>query len=115
GRRRRRPAHAGGKAAAVNRRDTQRQQAARRAPVRAPLTTGAFAEMGVHPQVNANLAALGLTDPTPIQREAIPQIIAGRDLLGVAQTGTGKTAAFSLPMLTRLLEEGRATRAGHCH
>lgn len=114
GRRRRRPARAGG-AANVNRRAGHRQQAARRAPVREPLTTGAFAEMGVHPQVNANLAALGLTDPTPIQREAIPEILKGRDLLGLAQTGTGKTAAFSLPMLTRILEEGRAVRGGHCH
>ena len=47
------------------------------------------------------------TEPTPIQAEAIPQVLAGRDVLGIAQTGTGKTAAFTLPMIT-LLGRGRA-------
>src|SRR5258706_8110828 len=46
----------------------------------------------------------GYTTPTPIQREAIPHVLAGRDLLGCAQTGTGKTAAFALPLLQRLSE-----------
>ena len=91
-----------------------RQQAARRAVVREPLTTGPFAEMGIDPQVNANIAAMGLTEPTPIQRDAIPDILQGRDLMGLAQTGTGKTAAFGLPMLTRLLAEGTRPRALHC-
>ena len=91
-----------------------RQTAARRAPAREPLATGPFAEMGIDPQVNANITAMGLTEPTPIQRDAIPSILKGRDLMGLAQTGTGKTAAFGLPMLTRLLAEGGRPRAGHC-
>lgn len=50
---------------------------------------------------------MGLLRPTPIQAQGIPQIMAGRDLLGLAQTGTGKTAAFGLPMLTRILAHGK--------
>ena len=72
----------------------------RRAPVRDPLPTGPFAEMGIDPRINANLPPLGLNQPTPIQVQSIPSIVAGRDLLGLAQTGTGKTAAFGLPILT---------------
>ena len=49
---------------------------------------------------------LGYEDPTPIQQKAIPPVIAGRDLVGSAQTGTGKTAAFALPCLHRLIEHG---------
>ncbi|MDN3711016.1 DEAD/DEAH box helicase [Paracoccus cavernae] len=63
--------------------------------------------MGIDGRINANLIAMGLTVPTPIQAEAIPAIVAGRDLLGLAQTGTGKTAAFGLPMITRLIKYGR--------
>ena len=54
-----------------------------------------------------NLAALGLVKPTPIQAKGIPHIVHGRDLLGLAQTGTGKTAAFGLPMLTRIIAYGK--------
>jgi superfamily II DNA/RNA helicase len=57
--------------------------------------------------VQAAVAASGYTTPTPIQEQAIPQVLQRRDVLGIAQTGTGKTAAFTLPMLT-LLEKGRA-------
>ena len=53
------------------------------------------------------IEASGYTTPTPIQAESIPYALAGRDILGIAQTGTGKTAAFTLPMLSRL-EQGRA-------
>ncbi len=66
-----------------------------------------FSDMGLAPRILENLPRLGLNDPTPIQREAIPAIVAGRDLLGLAQTGTGKTAAFGLPMMTRLLTYGK--------
>ncbi|MGP9805315.1 DEAD/DEAH box helicase [Paracoccus sp. NSM] len=79
----------------------------RRAPARDPLPTGPFADMGIDHRINANIAAMGLTQPTPIQREGIPAVVAGRDVLGLAQTGTGKTAAFGLPMLTRLIKYGK--------
>ncbi|MCP4721877.1 MAG: DEAD/DEAH box helicase, partial [Desulfobacteraceae bacterium] len=55
----------------------------------------------------AGIEACGYTTPTPIQKEAIPSILEGRDILGLAQTGTGKTAAFVLPMLQRLLDGPR--------
>ena len=61
-----------------------------------------FEEFQFHPQVIAGIEACGYTSPTPIQREAMPPILAGRDILGLAQTGTGKTAAFVLPLLQRL-------------
>ncbi len=66
-----------------------------------------FSQMGLAPRILENLAPLGLLTPTPIQAQAIPAIVAGRDLLGLAQTGTGKTAAFGLPMMTRLVAYGK--------
>src|SRR4051812_34078760 len=60
-----------------------------------------FADLGLSPTLLEALAALGYEEPTPIQQEAIPPILAGRDLLGQAATGTGKTAAFALPLLQR--------------
>lgn len=66
-----------------------------------------FADLGLSDKVTQAVAASGYTIPTPIQAGAIPHILARRDVLGLAQTGTGKTAAFTLPMLT-LLETGRA-------
>ncbi len=63
-----------------------------------------FATLGVAPALAEALIALGYEEPTPIQREAIPPLLAGRDLLGQAATGTGKTAAFALPLLQRLPE-----------
>jgi len=61
-----------------------------------------FADLGLHDDLLAALAALGYEEPTPIQAEAIPPIVAGSDILGQAATGTGKTAAFALPILERL-------------
>ncbi|MEO8880155.1 MAG: DEAD/DEAH box helicase [Gemmatimonadaceae bacterium] len=61
-----------------------------------------FASFDLDPRVLAELAALGYEEPTPVQREAIPPLLAGRDLLGQAATGTGKTAAFALPLLQLL-------------
>lgn len=61
-----------------------------------------FDEFQFHPHIIAGITACGYTAPTPIQREAMPPILAGRDILGLAQTGTGKTAAFVLPLLQRL-------------
>ena len=66
-----------------------------------------FSNLGLSDKVLAAVAATGYTTPTPIQEQAIPHVLAHRDVLGIAQTGTGKTAAFVLPMLT-LLEKGRA-------
>jgi superfamily II DNA/RNA helicase len=66
-----------------------------------------FSHLGLSDKVLAAVAATGYTTPTPIQEQAIPYVLARRDVLGIAQTGTGKTAAFVLPMLT-LLEKGRA-------
>jgi superfamily II DNA/RNA helicase len=66
-----------------------------------------FSELGLSPKVLAAVEASGYTIPTPIQAQAIPHVLARRDVVGIAQTGTGKTASFVLPMLTRL-ESGRA-------
>ncbi len=66
-----------------------------------------FSHLGLSDKVLAAVAAIGYTTPTPIQEQAIPHVLARRDVLGIAQTGTGKTAAFVLPMLT-MLEKGRA-------
>jgi len=66
-----------------------------------------FSELGLSPKVLEAVTASGYTTPTPIQAEAIPRVLERRDVLGIAQTGTGKTAAFTLPMIT-LLEQGRA-------
>jgi len=71
------------------------------------LQTSSFAELGLSAKVQAAIQAAGYTEPTPIQARAIPVAVTGRDVLGIAQTGTGKTAGFVLPMLTRL-ETGRA-------
>ena len=62
----------------------------------------AFTKLGIAPALAAALTELGYEEPTPIQREAIPPLLEGRDLLGQAATGTGKTAAFALPLLQRL-------------
>ncbi|MCJ2091390.1 DEAD/DEAH box helicase [Methylobacterium sp. J-072] len=66
-----------------------------------------FSDLGLSEKVLNAVETAGYTEPTPIQAQAIPHVLARRDVLGIAQTGTGKTAAFTLPMLT-LLENGRA-------
>jgi len=66
-----------------------------------------FADLGLSEKVLSAVTDAGYTVPTPIQAGAIPHALAGKDVLGIAQTGTGKTAAFVLPMITRL-EKGRA-------
>jgi ATP-dependent RNA helicase RhlE len=62
-----------------------------------------FEHFNLHSSITTAVKTLGFSTPTPIQREAIPAVMAGRDLMGLAQTGTGKTAAFGLPILHRLL------------
>ncbi|MCC0014093.1 MAG: DEAD/DEAH box helicase, partial [Rhodobiaceae bacterium] len=66
-----------------------------------------FSELGLSPKVLSAVTDAGYQTPTPIQAGAIPHALKGKDVLGIAQTGTGKTAAFVLPMITRL-EKGRA-------
>ncbi len=65
-------------------------------------TEGGFSALGLDERVVAALATLGYEEPTPVQRAAIPPLLAGRDVLAQAATGTGKTAAFALPLLSRL-------------
>jgi ATP-dependent RNA helicase DeaD len=65
-----------------------------------------FAELALAPELGRALSGLGYEEPTPIQRAAIPPLLAGRDLVGQAATGTGKTAAFALPVLQRILGRG---------
>ena len=65
-----------------------------------------FSKLGLTPKVLEGVRAAGYTDPTPIQLRAVPVVLAGRDLVGCAQTGTGKTAAFALPLLSRLGQHG---------
>ena len=69
---------------------------------------GGFAALGLSPQLLQALEQLGYEEPTPIQREAIPHLLRGADLLGQAATGTGKTAAFALPAL-ELVPKGKGT------
>jgi ATP-dependent RNA helicase RhlE len=61
-----------------------------------------FSKLGLHPALERGCEAVGYTEPTPIQREAIPLILGGSDLIGCAETGTGKTAAFLLPIIQRI-------------
>jgi ATP-dependent RNA helicase DeaD len=69
----------------------------------------AFAALGLTEALTNTLAALGYEEPTPIQREAIPPLLEGRDVLGQAATGTGKTAAFALPLIQRIASAERDT------
>ena len=61
--------------------------------------TTSFAELGLNEQILAGVDSLGFTAPTPVQAQAIPVVLSGRDIVASAQTGTGKTAAFALPTL----------------
>jgi ATP-dependent RNA helicase RhlE len=66
-----------------------------------------FSHFLFHPSIASGLQEMRYAVPTPIQRDAIPHVLARRDVLGLAQTGTGKTAAFALPILQRLMEGPR--------
>lgn len=74
--------------------------------------TNGFATLGVDPRIADALSALGYEEPTPVQRASIPPLLEGRDVLAQAATGTGKTAAFALPLLTRIGAGHRATDGG---
>ena len=71
-----------------------------------------FSSLGLDAKILKAVQDAGYTEPTPIQAAAIPQIIAGHDLIGIAQTGTGKTAAFTLPILTKLAAQPAGQRRG---
>lgn len=71
-----------------------------------------FEELGLHPQVLKAVSKAGYEAPSPIQAQAIPALMQGRDLLGIAQTGTGKTAAFTLPTIDRMLRTPRKRTPG---
>src|SRR5688572_10576999 len=71
-----------------------------------------FAKLGLAPELVRAVAQQGYTEPTPVQREAIPLVLEGRDVLAAAQTGTGKTAAFVLPILQRLQNLAYAQTSG---
>jgi len=70
-----------------------------------------FTKLGLSATVLEGVKAMGYTEPTPLQLRAIPLVLEGRDIIGSAQTGTGKTAAFALPILTKLRHHERVTRA----
>ncbi|KQT31253.1 DEAD/DEAH box helicase [Sphingomonas sp. Leaf412] len=73
-----------------------------------------FSHLGLADPLVRAIEAKGYTEPTPIQRDSIPTLLEGRDLLGIAQTGTGKTAAFVLPSIQRLVESGKRVLPTHC-
>src|SRR5512140_1902757 len=73
-------------------------------PESAPRTT--FESLGLRTELLRAIAEQGYTEPTPIQAQAIPVVLAGKDLLAAAQTGTGKTAGFTLPLLQILNQKG---------
>src|ERR1700712_614516 len=73
-----------------------------------------FSDLGLAEPLLRALETKGYTDPTPIQMQAIPALLKGRDLLGIAQTGTGKTAAFALPSLHRLAANPRPRQNAAC-
>ena len=75
------------------------------------MTQSTFATLGLSEAILRAVAAQNYTTPTPIQQGAIPALLQGQDLLGVAQTGTGKTAAFALPILQMLA----TTQIGRAH
>jgi len=80
----------------------------------APLAPASFAALGLSPPLLRALADEGYATPTPIQSKAVPHVLAGRDLFGCAQTGTGKTAAFALPLIQRMRADDRKAAPRRC-
>ena len=81
------------------------------APALLPASTSTFADLGVPPALVGVLTRQGITEPTPVQALVVPDALAGRDVLGRARTGTGKTLAFGLPLLARLVSGPRRPHA----
>ena len=73
--------------------------------------TASFRDLGLSEGLLQTLDELGYVEPTPIQAQAIPELLAGHDVIGQAQTGSGKTAAFGLPMLEHIDPENQETQA----
>ncbi len=101
-RRRRRPRPAGKSSEGSTRPHTRSRNAGPRPQTPRPESSSAFKALGLHNEILCALDQSGYQSPTPIQSQAIPPVLRGRDLLGCAQTGTGKTAAFALPILDLL-------------
>ncbi|CAM3758308.1 DEAD/DEAH box helicase [Polynucleobacter brandtiae] len=80
-----------------------------------PEVTITFADFGLDPQIQKAVSEQGYTIPTPIQAQAIPHVLAGRDLMGAAQTGTGKTAAFVLPIIQQILRHASSSSSPARH
>jgi ATP-dependent RNA helicase RhlE len=78
-------------------------------------STATFDQFGLHADILKAVAEQGYTTPTPIQAQAIPVVLAGRDVMGAAQTGTGKTASFSLPIIQRLLPQANTSASPARH
>lgn len=93
-----------GKVASVDETYEARPEAARPSGPAPVVDLPQFAALGLTPKLLAGVAAMGYETPTPIQEQAIPRALDGRDIVGCAQTGTGKTAAFVLPILQRMSE-----------
>ena len=74
-----------------------------------------FKELGLAPEILRALDDMGYSAPTPIQKQAIPLVLAGRDLMGQAQTGTGKTAAFTLPLLQKMIPHANSSASPARH
>ena len=95
--------------------DNDAQQAAGVQNISAGPAGSGFESFGLRPELMANIVRAGWQQPTPIQQQLIPLALEGRDLFGIAQTGTGKTAAFALPLLQQLAEMPRARQLEpHC-
>ncbi len=75
------------------------------------MTTDTFAQFGLHPDLVQTITELGFTDPTAIQQATIPLLLSGQDVIGQAQTGTGKTAAYGLPLLHKIIPRQRGVQA----
>jgi superfamily II DNA/RNA helicase len=79
------------------------------------LNPASFAALDLLPELLRAVAEQGYTEPTPIQRQAIPAVLARRDIMGSAQTGTGKTASFALPILQLLAPQANTSRSPARH